>query len=77
MDRLLTLGELSRRLGTPVHRVRYLLDARGLKPKAKAGNAWVYDEQVYERLRVELIPWDGTSPAANPTDQIDRPEDGP
>ena len=54
MEHLLTIGELAARLGQPVHRLRYLLLSRDLKPEAKAGSALVYSETTLDLLRVEI-----------------------
>lgn len=61
-SRLLTVGELSRQLGVPVHRVRYLLLARGMRPTARAGQAWIYGREVLERLRLEMPSGAGVRP---------------
>lgn len=50
----LTIGELSRRLGCPIHRLDYFLRTRGVKPIERAGRFRVYDESVLDLLRSEL-----------------------
>lgn len=51
---LLTVGRLADLAGIPIHRVRYLLLVRGLRPIARAGHSWVYGPDVLERLRAEV-----------------------
>jgi len=50
----LTIGELSRRLGCPAHRLDYFLRTRGVEPVERAGRFRVYDESVLDLLRAEL-----------------------
>ncbi len=52
--RLLTIGELAQRLGVPVHRVAYLIRARGIDHAADAAGARVFDADAERRLRYEL-----------------------
>lgn len=59
---LLTVGEIARRLDQPLHRIRYLIDARGVKPVAKAGHAWVYDQDALQRLGAEFGSEDRRGP---------------
>lgn len=40
----LTIGEIARRLGVPVHRVEYVVRTRSLRPAARAGNLRVFLE---------------------------------
>jgi len=42
--RALTVGEIAERLGQPVHRVRYVIETRHLRPSHWAGNARVFSE---------------------------------
>jgi DNA-binding transcriptional MerR regulator len=44
MSNLLTVGELSRKLGTPVHRIEHFLRSRNIRPVARAGNSRVFSE---------------------------------
>ena len=39
-----TVGEIARRIGCPKHRVEYLIRARNVTPKGRAGNARVFRE---------------------------------
>ena len=50
----LTVGEIARRLGEPVHRVEYILRARGLKPVSWAGNARIFSEADLAYIASEL-----------------------
>ena len=50
----LTVGELSRQLGIPIHRVEYLIRSRNICPEQRAGCARVFTQQDLCRLRQEL-----------------------
>ena len=50
----LTVGEISRRIGCPIHRVEYLLRSRNIKPVFRAGNARVFSETTLEFLQNEI-----------------------
>lgn len=52
--RALTVGEMSRRLGCPVHRVEYLIRSREMSPSHWAGNARVFTESQFRRIRCLL-----------------------
>lgn len=49
-----TVGEIGRRLGVPVHKVEYVIRARGIVPVAWAGNARVFSETDVHRIAAEL-----------------------
>jgi hypothetical protein len=49
-----TLGEISRRLGEPAHRIAYVLRTRGIRPACVAGRYRVYREEDVKRIAVEL-----------------------
>ena len=49
-----TIGELARRLGIPVHRVDYVIRARGIRPCGWAGNARVFSEEDVHRIAAEI-----------------------
>ena len=51
---MLTVGEIARRLNTSVHRVEYVIRARGISPCGWAGNARVFAEDAVETVAVEL-----------------------
>jgi hypothetical protein len=54
LSTLPTVGEIARRLQVPVHRVEYLIRARGITPCGRAGNARVFSEGVVSRIAAEL-----------------------
>ena len=49
-----TVGEISRRLGVPLHRVEYVLRTRNIRPSGIAGNCRVYADEDVERIAAEL-----------------------
>ena len=49
-----TVGEIARRLGVAVHRVEYVISARGIRPHGRAGNARVFTESDVRRIASEL-----------------------
>jgi len=51
--RALTTGEISKRLGWPIHRVDYMLRSRGIMPIQRAGNLRVFADDVLDILRRE------------------------
>jgi DNA-binding transcriptional MerR regulator len=50
----MTTGEIAIKYGVPVHRVLYLIRARGIEPVSRAGNSYVYDGADVERIGAEL-----------------------
>ena len=52
--RALTVGEIARQLGCPIHRVEYLIRSRKLKHFERAGNLRVFSVDVLEQLRDEV-----------------------
>ncbi len=50
----LTVGELARRLGQPVHRIAYLIQSRHIRPVARAGIARVFTETDLNYLAAEI-----------------------
>jgi hypothetical protein len=54
MHPLPTVGEISRRLGVPFHRVEYVIRSRSLQPSGWAGNARVFTEADVTRIASEL-----------------------
>jgi DNA-binding transcriptional MerR regulator len=52
--RSLTVGEISRRLNCPIHKVKYLINSRGIEPVERAGNLRVFSVDVLDLLRSEL-----------------------
>jgi hypothetical protein len=49
-----TIGEIARRLGQLIHRVEYVIRARGIRPCGWAGNARVLPEHAVEVIAREL-----------------------
>jgi hypothetical protein len=49
-----SLGELSRRLDEPLHRLEYIIRSRGIKPCLIAGGRHFYTEATTEQIRKEL-----------------------
>ncbi|ADG66835.1 hypothetical protein Plim_0992 [Planctopirus limnophila DSM 3776] len=52
--RLRTAGVLASELGVPIHRVQYLLKARGIGAKARAGRLRLFDVTALNALREAL-----------------------
>jgi len=48
---LLTSGQIARKLNVPLHRVTYFLRTRGIKPRAKAGPYYVYDDAAMKKIK--------------------------
>lgn len=65
MAKLLTIGEMARRLGWPLHKVDYILRSRRIEPKARAGILRIFGEDVIERLRSEVDGAEQASPTAD------------
>ena len=57
-----TVGEIARWLGVPVHRIEYLVRARGIEPSGWAGHARVFSEAEVERIASELRRIDEDKP---------------
>ena len=51
VPRLMTVGEIAKRLNQPVHRIEYLIQARRIRPRAMAGNARCFDDAAVAELR--------------------------
>ncbi len=49
-----TVGEIARRLGEPVHRVEYIIRARGIRPSGRAGNCRVFTDADVAYMAAEL-----------------------
>jgi DNA-binding transcriptional MerR regulator len=49
-----TVGEIARHHNAPVHRVEYLIRARGLKPASRAGNLRIFCDEDVELIGREL-----------------------
>jgi hypothetical protein len=46
----ITIGEISRRLDEPLHRVEYAIRPRNIQPNATAGNLRIFDVETIERV---------------------------
>lgn len=42
ISQALTVGEIARQAGCPVHRIEYIIRSRGILPVQRAGNARVF-----------------------------------
>jgi DNA-binding transcriptional MerR regulator len=49
-----TVGSIAHQLGVPIHRIRYVIESRGIEPSGWAGNARVFTDADVERIRAEL-----------------------
>jgi len=49
-----TVGSIADQLGVPVHRVRYVIESRGIEPSGRAGNARVFSDADVDRIASEL-----------------------
>lgn len=61
-ETLLTVGEIARRLGQPLHRIEYVIRSRNIRPAGWAGHARVFRDADLTRIASEL-------------DRIDRERD--
>jgi len=51
---LITVGEIARRLGEPLHRVVHVIDSRKVQPIGRAGSLRVFAESDVDFVRSEL-----------------------
>ena len=51
---MLTIGEIARRLGEPIHRIEYVIRARRIAACGWAGNARVFPEEAVGAIDREL-----------------------
>jgi hypothetical protein len=51
---LLTVGELARRLGEPLHRIEYVINSRNIEPVGWPGNARVFREADLDWIAAEF-----------------------
>ncbi len=54
MPRLLTLGQLARRLGVSTHRLKYAIDQYQVEPRMRVGITRVWSEDDIPRMRSAL-----------------------
>ena len=50
----LSVGEIARRIGCPIHRVEYVIRSRALQPKERAGNVRVFSEADISLITGEI-----------------------
>lgn len=55
-----TVGEIARRLSKPIHRIEYVIRARGIVAAGWAGNARVFAEADVNTIATELQRIDAT-----------------
>ena len=53
-----TVGEIARHFCAPVHRVAYLIQARGIKPTSRAGILRIFRPEDVELIGRELVRLD-------------------
>lgn len=49
-----TTGVIATRVNAPVHKIDYIIRARGIRASAKAGAAHVYSDEQVELIAAEL-----------------------
>ena len=54
LSHLPTVGVIAHELGVPLHRVEYIIRARGIAPVGRAGNARVFSDADVQRIAAEL-----------------------
>jgi hypothetical protein len=54
IPRLLTVGEIARRVEASIHRVQYVIRTREIQPHGLAGGARVFPANVIDRVETEL-----------------------
>lgn len=50
----LTVGEIAKRIGCPIHRIEYLIRARNIRPVQRAGNARVFTDVDLDLIAREI-----------------------
>lgn len=53
-QKLYSIGQIAEALKVPIHRVEYVIRARGVTHIGWVGNARVYDEQALQWIKLEL-----------------------
>ena len=53
-EKALTVGEIARRLGCPIHKIEYLIRSRNIQPIQRAGNLRVFSEKDFRRIGSEI-----------------------
>jgi len=62
----LTVGEIARRLGCPLHRVEYLIRSRHIRPASRAGLLRVFSPEDMRRIASDLNRMDSKREACVP-----------
>ena len=57
--KLLTVGDLVKLTGQPIHRVEYLLSSRNITPTQRAGRFRLYGPDTVERIQCEVEKMSG------------------
>ena len=53
-ERLLTVEEIAKRLGTTYFQVQHYVRARHLKPKFRAGRIRIFDEVEFQKIAADI-----------------------
>ena len=61
-----TVGVIATDLAVPVHRVRYVIDSRGIQAIGRAGNARIFDAAAVARIASEIRQIDAERQEAAP-----------
>jgi DNA-binding transcriptional MerR regulator len=57
--KLLTVGDLVKLTGLPIHKVEYLLSSRNITPTQRAGRFRLYGPDTVERIKCEVQKMSG------------------
>ena len=53
-EKALTVGEIAKRLGYPIHKIEYMIRSRNIQPIQRAGNLRVFSEKDFCFIKSEL-----------------------
>lgn len=53
-EKLLTIGQIAQRLGQPLHRVRYVVETRGIEPAQRIAHCRAFTIEAEQRIAAEL-----------------------
>ena len=53
-ERAWTVSRIATHLDAPVHRIKYVIDSRGITPADRVGIARVFDRRAVDRIAHEL-----------------------
>jgi len=51
---MVSIGEIANKLGVPIHRVRYIIDKRGIRPTGRIANVRTFAESDIQFIESEL-----------------------